>query len=267
MPSTPEATILPFMPRHTPRASLALLALAIGLSGLLLVRRLATVSSPGGRDAASPAPSAAESRLPNPAPEGRADAALPAAPLKPPRAAAPSSAAIPAASGADNRANKVRVDAAGFRSLVPLGGALVTGGWSTPHGQRVLAVASPMATGDEGQLKVATQIVAIPEALLGDPGWAPLLAGSDRKLRLEGGVFDASELAAFRDQLATNKGVDVLSAPWLVMKYDQVGSVQISGVQGGLMMSVVASKPAGTEDVELAVTMAQYGEAKDPQPR
>jgi hypothetical protein len=239
------------------RAALALLAIVLVLAGLLFLRPL---SERFAHPAPPPAQPSALSAAPAPAEPPRA--AAPASPLSTPAPLSPPVALHPArvARGPGDPAepaDEARVEAAAFKAMVPAGGALVTGGWRQPDGRRVLALAMPASAGDADQLVVSTQFLSIPETALADPGWAPMLAEADGRLRLEGGVFDAAELQEFQRQLEAAREFDLLSAPILTLQYEQVASLEISGAAGGIMLSVVASKTGQSNAVELAVSTAE----------
>jgi hypothetical protein len=207
-----------------------------------------TAAPRASRDTAAAGQPVAQDSPGQPAAATTAPPALP--PPRPPleRTARPATEAEP---------EKVVTAAAGFRSVVPSGGALVTGGWELPDGRRYLFIAAPSAA-DGGMVMVRSRAVAVPEALLAAPGWARILSAPADRLRLGGGIFDAAERADFDCQLAEAEGVDMLSAPSVTTRLGQLATIEISGPANGLTVSLIANATDDPQSVELAVSTAEF---------
>ena len=158
----------------------------------------------------------------------------------------------------------------GHRANVPPGGALVTGGWPQPNGNRLLMFSSPMPVpgGAEDQIMVSSQFIALPPSRLAGGGWGNFL--KDDAVSTEGGVYSAAEYSAMMKAIGGFKEVDLLSAPTITTRYGQMATIEIMAERiekvgdkselkrDGLSQGIIARKIEGSTDVDLAVSAAQY---------
>lgn len=163
----------------------------------------------------------------------------------------------------------------GHRANVPPGGALVVGGWPQPGGNRLLMFASPRLSDDGRTITVGSRFLSLPPARLANGGWERFM--TDAAVAKEGGVFTAHEYRELLQAIADFDDVDVLSAPSLTTLPGQLATVEIMAerieqVDGkpvlkkdGLTQGIIARQIDGSNDIDLAVTAAQFDSgAKNP---
>lgn len=156
----------------------------------------------------------------------------------------------------------------GHRANVPPGGALVTGGWPQPNGNRLLMFASPVPLADGETIEVRSRFVSLPPSRLIGGGWEKFM--TDDAVATAGGVFSASEYRETMKAIEGFKDIDVLSSPSLTLRYGPAATIQIMAeriavkdgkpvlIQDGLEQGIIARKVEGSSDVDLAVSSAQY---------
>lgn len=161
----------------------------------------------------------------------------------------------------------------GHRANVPPGGALVIGGWRQPDGNRLLMFASPKPQPDGINVLISSRFLAIPPTRLRGGGWERFF--TDDSVSEEGGVFTAAEYAEVMKQIEGFEDVDVLTSPMLTTTYGQqaqimIGSAitvnrgQVEQISDGIMQGVIVRQVEGSEDLDMAVTAAQF--ATEPKP-
>lgn len=163
----------------------------------------------------------------------------------------------------------------GHRANVPPGGALVTGGWQQPDGNRLLMFASPQVSDDGRTILVGSRFLSLPASRLAGGGWERFMM--DDAVATEGGVYTADEYKELLQTIGGFDDVDVLSAPSLTTLPGQLATIEIMAerierVDGkpvlkkdGLSQGIIARQIEGSADIDLAVTAAQFDSgAKNP---
>lgn len=161
----------------------------------------------------------------------------------------------------------------GHRANVPPGGALVMGGWPQPNGNRLLLFASPKPSGD-GMVLIASRFIAIPPTRLRGGGWERFF--TEDSVSKEGGVFTAAEYAEVMARIAELEDVDTLTSPSVTTRYGSQATISIGSevvvpqgngtavLHNGVTQAILARQIEGRDDVDLAVTAAQF--VADPAP-
>jgi hypothetical protein len=150
--------------------------------------------------------------------------------------------------------------AAAYRTVVPEGGALLTGGWTISGGSKVIALVTPQPRPDTAAdaVELSCEFFAIADEQMTGFGWENMLETSDNGMHLGGASYSADQLTEFRNNYDSEIN-NVISAPRVITRYGQHASLEISGRTDGHMLSVVVEENAAEGGIEVAVTVVGYG--------
>ncbi len=171
----------------------------------------------------------------------------------------PATTSKPPVSEVDPRDEQLREDGpevatVRVHTLLPAGHSMVLGGYATADGNHEFAVVTPeWLTGPNGekQLRAETKIVSASDKGLEHTGLSSLVT-NERKSQQNAEVWTAEDM---KETFAHPEGIDVLSAPGLIMPLGAPGQIRIgsadeNGALFDLQMSV-SEGPNGEFDMKV----------------
>jgi len=155
-----------------------------------------------------------------------------------------------------------RISASAYKDVIPPGGALLTGGWKGQDGARTFTLIEPTPVeGEKNQVMISGLVFSIASDKLKDDAWQAVLADQTETLNLKGATYNPKELAAFKENYQTEFS-SLLSAPKILALYGTQATIEISGYQAGLAISVIAN--SHDDGIELGVSMLDWEGGKLP---
>lgn len=173
--------------------------------------------------------------------------------------------ANPPSESADPSANPyVRVVGRKVSATVPVGNALVWGGWQSSTGRMGFAIAIPTLdpTGS-GVVQVATKWIEMSDAWLGISDDQAIKVELETLLRAsrEQATLTPDQLAALLKALEQSQGIDLLSAPIITVSSGRAASIAVTEtrstpngpVEFGPVMNLTPTISADASSVDLAL--------------
>jgi hypothetical protein len=143
------------------------------------------------------------------------------------------------------------VGAAACKATVPEGGALLTGGWEMPNGDHMFALITPEPLAN-GVVAISSKIFTVASSNLTDTAWESIITPTEKGLHLNAATYTKQELARFKENYKVELA-NMVSHPKVISKYGQSATIEVSGADEGLALSIKADKQADETDLAVSV--------------
>lgn len=159
----------------------------------------------------------------------------------------------------ENEQDRPHIGIAAYRNSVPEGGALLTGGWAMPNGNRMFILVSPKLRTELGPdiVEMSGEFFGVSPDLLTGPGYEEFLTGNEMGMYLNGATYDTDQLQEFRTRYESEIK-ESLSSTCIMARFGESAIIQIGGETDARVLSVIATQNETSGEIELAVTAAEH---------